>query len=321
MPEKRLSILITVHNETLQDVYPLLTSLAAQQRVDWEDIEVLMFNDGGSFNYSKLDMQLPFRIHYVKHGKKGVALNRQELLKNATGKYVMFCDADDSFYQVNALYLIIKQIEADFKVLVSCFFEEVYLPDTKEYIFIPHSEDKVFIHGKVYNRQFLVNNSINWIDVCPCEDSYFNKLALAIAGEMKYIQDPLYLWKYRANSIVRSDLYNWEFDSHVKAIAAQSILVDELINRGLLGNARYEILYQILQTYFAVHSQRWFERESALKKTEKVIGSFIKTYQDYIQSIDENFIKKMFDANLDAYKQRGFIETESLSQWLERIKQ
>jgi hypothetical protein len=70
----------------------------------------------------------------------------------------MFCDADDCFISTIALSLIISQTTNSFDALICDFIEEHKQP----LMYIPHHNDSIFVHGKVYRRQFLLDNSIEW---------------------------------------------------------------------------------------------------------------------------------------------------------------
>ena len=135
----------------------------------------------------------------------------------------MFCDADDMFLTVNALYTILQLIETqNFDTLVSCFMEEQKTRDIQEkmtngskileatfgpgyaasklpeFIYIPHEIDSTFVHGKVHRRRYLLSNNIRFNDKLTVhEDSYFNILAQQLCDpeKAKYWPQPFYLWK------------------------------------------------------------------------------------------------------------------------------
>jgi hypothetical protein len=66
--------------------------------------------------------------------------------------------------------------------------------------------DSTFVHGKVHRRKFLINNNIRWNEKLTIhEDSYFNCLCQKLGKEVKYCQNPFYLWKWRDNSVCRHD--------------------------------------------------------------------------------------------------------------------
>jgi glycosyltransferase involved in cell wall biosynthesis len=120
----------------------------------------------------------PFKIDYYLNEHKGVSATRNACLDHATADYVMFCDADDMFYNACGLYIIFNEINnGGFDSLTSVFIEETRNPDTKEIVYINREMDSTFVHGKVHNREFLEKFNIRWNDKLTIhEDSYFNCL-------------------------------------------------------------------------------------------------------------------------------------------------
>ena len=94
----KLQILIPQYNETDEIIKPLLDSIAIQQNVDFNEIGVIIVNDGSGILLSdKLLMKYPFKIEYYIEAHRGVSATRNACLDHATAEYVMFCDADDMF--------------------------------------------------------------------------------------------------------------------------------------------------------------------------------------------------------------------------------
>ncbi len=81
-------------------------------------------------------------------------------MDTASAEYVMFCDADDMFLSGLALYTLLALAEKGFDALVCDFMEEVQDVKTQCSRFFPHKRDQTFVHGKVYRRQFLLDNNI-----------------------------------------------------------------------------------------------------------------------------------------------------------------
>jgi glycosyltransferase involved in cell wall biosynthesis len=82
----------------------MLDSIAIQQNINFDDIGVIITNDGSDVKLSdSLLKSYPYDIEYYQNGHKGVSATRNYCLDKATADYVMFCDADDMFYMVCGL--------------------------------------------------------------------------------------------------------------------------------------------------------------------------------------------------------------------------
>lgn len=186
----KLQILIPQYKETEEIIKPLLDSIEVQQNVDLKnDVGVIIVNDGTDIHLSKeFFSRYTFPIEYHLNEHKGVSATRNACLDYATADYVMFCDADDMFYNACGLYIVFREINNDgFDSLVSAFIEETREPNTNAPVYINHDMDSTFVHGKIHNRQFLINNNIRWNDNLTIhEDSYFNCLCQRLAKELKY---------------------------------------------------------------------------------------------------------------------------------------
>ena len=170
-----LQILVPQYKETDEVIKPLLDSIKMQQNVDFNDIGVIITNDGSDiFLSEELIRSYPFNIQYFKNEHKGVSATRNFCLDKATANYVMFCDADDLFMNSLGLQLVMNSMRKEsLDVITSTFMEE--LKTDKGMVYIDRQQDSVFVHGKIYNRNFLNYEKIRWgDDLLIHEDSYFN---------------------------------------------------------------------------------------------------------------------------------------------------
>ena len=169
--KKKLQILVPQYKETEDIIKPLLDSIEVQQNVDLaNDIGVIIVNDGTDVHLSEDFLKrYSFPIEYHLNEHKGVSATRNACLDHATADYVMFCDADDMFYNACGLYIIFREIEnGGFDSLVSAFIEESRDPVTKEPLYINHDMDSTFVHGKVHCRKYLLKEKIRWNDKRYC---------------------------------------------------------------------------------------------------------------------------------------------------------
>lgn len=177
----KLQILIPQYKETDEIIKNLLDSIEIQQNIDLKnDVGVIICNDGSNvFLSDKLLNNYTYKIEYYKEPHRGVSATRNACFDHAIADYVMWCDADDMFYNACGLYIIFREFKlGGFDALFSTFIEETRDPISKEPIYINHIQDSTFVHGKIYRREYLLNEKIRWNDDLTIhEDSYFNFLA------------------------------------------------------------------------------------------------------------------------------------------------
>ena len=251
----KLQLLITQYPETDEIIRPMLESIETQQGVDLKnDIEVIYGNDGSDIKLSEEVLgSFSFPVRYLHFDHLGLPGARGNLLDAATGDYVMFCDADDMFLSNIALYTILSFIEKGFDALVCEFMEEIKNRKTGQAVYFPHKRDRIFVHGKVFRRQFLTENRIRWHpELKGHEDSCFNCLAQRLAKDLKFCDTPIYLWKWRDDSICRKDpLYVPK--TYVYMINSNEALVKEFLDRGMLEDARYYTNVLLYGTYYMLN--------------------------------------------------------------------
>lgn len=320
----KLQILIPQYKETDEDIKVLLDSLAIQQVVDFNELGVIITNDGSDIKLSdSLLNSYPFKIEYYQNEHKGVSATRNYCLNKATADYVMFCDADDMFYNACGLWIIFNEIDKGFEVLVNYFTEQVKLPNGL-FTFVDHHMDATFVHGKVYNRKFLEKFNIQWNeDYTIHEDSYFNFLCQACAeeGQLKLGSNPFYMWRWNDNSVSRHDskyilkTFNFLLDS-------SSGLIRELVNRGMMNYARNIATTRVYDSYFTLNKKEWLEQENQefRKAVEKRFKEFYLEFKSYFETIDEQEKNKIIiELKNQKYAEGMIMESITFDDWIKFI--
>lgn len=323
----KLSICVPHYNEPTELVRTLLDSIKLQQNVDFKEIEVIIVNDGANYEYvTKVKKSAyPFKIRTYKNKHAGVSATRDKAFDYAIGDYVMFCDVDDMFYSVSGICTIFKAIDRQqFDVMVSTFIEEGR-SIAKQIRYFPHENDSVFVHGKVYRRQFLLDNEIRWNhDLTIHEDSYFNYLSIALAEDAKTLimcKAPFYLWRWRDASVCRHDpkyilkTYNNLFESN-------TALVHELIRRVKLARAASLVNKMVYEAYFTMNKKEWLDQENQQYRhdTEVRFKQYYEEFQDmykFISDKDRNHL--ILGIKNRMYKEGLFLETITFDEWMSHI--
>lgn len=323
----KLQILVPQYNETEEIIKPLLDSIEVQQNIDLKnDIGVIIVNDGTDalLNQNFLD-RYTFPVEYHLHEHKGVSATRNACLDYATADYVMFCDADDMFYNACGLYIIFREIDnGGFDSLVSAFIEESRHPETKEPLYINHDMDSTFVHGKVHNRKYLVNNNIRWNDsLIIHEDSYFNCLCQRLARELKYSQTSFYLWRWRDTSVCRHDP-KYILKTYNNMLDSSDALVEQFLERNRKEDAQFYAVNMIYDAYFTMNKDEWLNQENKEYRyaTEKRFKEYWLKYRDLHNSIPQDIKTQIIMGIKNRMYSEGMVlETLTFNEWIKQVEE
>lgn len=259
----KLQILIPQYHETDEILKPLLDSIAIQQNAPFDDVGVIICNDGSDVHLSEEFLHsYPFQIDYYLEERRGVSATRNACLDRAKAEYVMFCDADDMFYNACGLWILFREMEAGFDSLVSLFIEETRLPGTNEVMYVNHEMDSTFVHGKVHRLSYLRRENIRFNnDLTIHEDSYFNILCQKLSDNVKYCQTPFYLWKWRDDSVCRHDP-KYILKTYNNMLESNTALVKEFIRRSKSNEAQFYATMMIYDAYFTMNKKEWLDQEN-----------------------------------------------------------
>ena len=321
----KLQLLVPQYNETDEVIKPLLDSIAIQQNVDFNEIGVIICNDGSDVRFSdELLNSYPFKIEYYLEEHRGVSATRNACLDRATADYVMFCDDDDMFFNACGLWIIFQEIENGvFDSMVSVFIEESRHPETKQVTYINREMDSTFVHGKVHRRGYLVDNNIRFNpNLTVHEDSYFNILAQNLSHSVKYCQSPFYLWKWRDQSVCRHDP-KYILKTYNNMIDSNSALVEEFFRRRMQDKAMFYITFMIFDAYYLMNKPEWINHENKEYRdaTEKHFAEYFtknKKYWDLMPSSDKAQISQGIRGR--TIMEGMQMENVTIEEWLKHIE-
>lgn len=320
----KLQILVPQYKETDEIIKPLLDSIAIQQSVDFNEIGVVICNDGSDvFLSDELIKAYPFEIQYHKEKHRGVSGTRNACLDHATADYVMFCDADDMFFNACGLWILLREIDVGFDSLVSVFVEESHMPDTGEVIYINHDNDSTFVHGKVHRRKYLLDNEIRWNEKLTIhEDSFFNILCQNLSKEVKYCQSPFYLWKWRDDSVCRHDP-KYILKTYNNLIDSNDALIDEFLSRCAQDKAAFYTAFMIFDAYYTMNKPEWINQENKEYRdaTEARFARYFKKRKEMWNAISENDKMMVSNGVRSRMANEGMrMEAVTVWDWLKHIE-
>lgn len=321
----KLQILIPQYKETEEIIKPLLDSIQLQQNVDLvNEVGVIIVNDGSDIYLSKEFLNsYTFDIEYHSNVHKGVSATRNACLDYATAEYVMFCDADDMFYNICGLYILFREMTiGGFDSLISAFIEETRVPHTKEPTYINHEIDSTFVHGKVHRRKYLIEQNIRWNDNLTIhEDNYFNCLCQRLAKEVKYCATPFYLWKWRDNSVCRSD-FKYILKTYNNMLDSNDALVDEFLKRKREQDAQFYVVSMIFDAYFTMNKDEWINQENKEYRdaTERRFKSYYEKFKHLYDTINpETKTQIVVGIKNRMYTEGLLMESITFEDWINHI--
>ena len=318
----KLSILVPQYNEDEEIIKPLLDSIALQQGVDLREIEVIIVNDGSDVILDRGFLnQYNFNIEYYLSDHAGVSATRNKCLDHAIGDFVMFCDADDMFYNVCAFKILFDEINNfEFDTMFSDFIEEQHNPKTGEVRFGVRTDSATFVHGKIHKRKYLIDEHIRWNEKLTVnEDSYFNCLCRTCTQKVRHAKNPFYLWRWRDDSVCRRDK-DYNIKTLVNLIDSYDAILGELIKRRKPSECEYYMTTIIFMVYFALNQEYFLKSPKYKEKTEKRIAKLYRKYPDFYRNVNPEVKKKVcMEAKNRAFQEGLLFESETFENWFNRV--
>ena len=316
----KFQILIPHYKESAEVIKPLLYSIAIQQNVDMNEVGVIIVHDGTDI----LELgEYPFDIKQIKAEHCGVSATSNRALDEACADYVMFCDCDDMFYNACGLWILFREMEIGFDALISVFTEETRHPITKEVLYINRDMDSTFVHGKVYRREYLVEQKIRFNPKLTIhEDSYFNCLAQKCSTNVKYCQTPFYLWKWRDESVCRHDP-KYILKTYNNMLDSNTALVKELLHRQKINDAQFYAVAMIYDAYFTMNKDEWVNQENKeyRRNTELRFKKYYKDFKDLFDSIPKEAKAQIIVSIKNRFYQEGLLmESITFDDWIKHIE-
>ena len=202
-----LDIIIPTYNAK-KTLNKTLASIAIQK--DIKNVKVYLINDASDYNYEDfIDYYSKyFSIKEIKlDNNSGPGVARRIGLEKSNSKYIVFIDSDDYFYSPLSLSnLYDEAIKTNSDMLVSNF---LYERDNEKCI---KTYNTVWLHGKIYKREFLEKNNITFNDTRANEDNGFNRLIFLSNPIVFYYPEVTYVYSENPESITRKNNRAYRLD-------------------------------------------------------------------------------------------------------------
>ena len=324
-----LQLIITHYKDDQKYVKRLLDSIKLQQDIDFNDIGVMIINDGNEVILdSSLFSEYDFNIEYYIEEWSGVSGARQHGQDRATADYIMFCDGDDLFYRMNALWEILRVIKTQHPdIITSRFKTDMFESGNSQYecdYFKEYNLENVWIHGKVFKKEFLNKYNIKWNPKLKIyEDSYYVRLCFSYAPNKINIDETIWFWKYRTDSITRSD-DNWATYTYTEKMDSNAELVKQFVARNKFEDAYNYAYVQLHECYFTLLEDYWNcslfapykeKIEKATVKYWRQFGYLAEKIDDECAEIIMGVLRKRFYTD----RKRISLEDITYKDWLKDL--
>ena len=215
-----VSVIIPVYN-TEKYLQRCVDSVIGQQNVT---IEIILVDDGSNDSSPKICDDYAERYPFITAlhiHNSGPATAKNEGLKFAKGNYIALTDSDDRMeplmlykmvsdgykYNADIICCNYKQIDENGNISLLYSTNKEYILNHEEGLIHFFSKDKIYSQcwTKIYKRELLINNDIvNEPGLRTDEDFIFNIRAFIHAKTTVIVDEPLYEYTYRKNSLAHS---------------------------------------------------------------------------------------------------------------------
>ncbi len=194
------------------------------------------------------------RVRIVVQDRNNVSYARNLSLKNAKGKYLCFCDADDK-YCSEYLEKMITRAESDSADVVECMFY-ISNEDFSE-LSIYTALDKVKTWGHDYLERhcapavwkyivkvdYLNENDFFYPDAKTMEDLATYSLIFSMTDRISYVFEPLYIWRTSDESLSHKKIDLESKMTDCEAVCAY--ITSQFKQRNIFDKKRLTLLSQI----------------------------------------------------------------------------
>ena len=281
----KISIIIPTYNveKYLRD---LLESII-NQTMNFREIQVIMVDDLSKDNTRDIIDEYTAKYSNfigikLNKNNKIAGTARNEGMKVAEGKYLMFADSDD-FYPKDAcekLYNAIEQKKADFITAnyINADFDgtvwEKPIFDKEKYkdfkLSITDYNKSFYILNssacnKIFRKTFVEEHQIKFLEGVPAEDAYFTTSCFIQSKKVYYLSDVIYCYRQRneGNKKSKSVSFNCSRDYFSRINNAYQKIYNNFKENGHLGFYRYTyaknmsyMLYKFIDSSMLTDEQR-----------------------------------------------------------------
>lgn len=285
-----------------------LRSLAIQRLA--KELCVLIINDGSEKDYSKEISYFKNDFKYIKEitlkENHGVGYCRQLALEKTKNPHIFFIDSDDLMVNPYTFNYFLKEAEDNPNYAViygNVALEGVpndNIKDIKNFnnttsVYTCSKGNRLFLHGKLYNRKFLEHHNCSFIKLRSNEDLGFNAQVFTLASEGNVIHLPIVAVtticnnksitrnpnstrKYLSNSVIEI------YDGYEAMLHALNVVKTSPLKIDINVNSCKNFIHKYLSFYLR-YCHSIFESEEQKRLFELICAKY---YEDIVLPILKN---------------------------------
>lgn len=324
------SVIIPTYNPG-QFLPRLLESISHNQCLN--DIEVIISDDCSTEKFDdiieeyskKLNIRKIVNKEHTGFPREG----RQNGANESTGDWICFADQDD--YYLNGAFDKVKEIITT-KKLTSIVVSNFIIENSTTYE--QHIEHglKGWTHGKFYSKNFWLDEELGYDDIQYCEDINLSTkvscILIAKKDQYTIIEDPIYVWCKRKDSLSEGTYFINSFPDYIKATLG---VILKYLNKYIDGGdnkiiSDYNILFiqTFLHMYFYLQSDFFYHEKEKMIAIIQILQPIYDEYKKLFHYTNEYFIQLLSTDLLNLYhsirdgdfNQIPFIEQIAFKDWI-----
>ena len=270
-----------------------LSSIAMQSIIDM--VTVTIVNDADGIGYEKFvdyfkDYMSIKEVVLKENGGPGVA--RQAGIDATSSPYFTCIDADDTFGSAFSLEILLKGMEEEpgYHTVVGSFIEQH--PNLR---FLNHSQDMVWMFGKLYTRSFWEKYKIRFNETRANEDNGVNTIIRLVSSDqekIKFLNEIVYFWHNKEDSITRINNAQYSYDQSFVGYAENMIYAIKHARKVKPFNSYIDMWTIQIMAQLYIYYQQALQRDKRF--LEQNYGYCLKYYREVFKDLEGRMDKENF---------------------------
>lgn len=284
-----IDIVIPVYNAR-ETLVATLASIALQSIKDKTIVHIV--DDCSDCEYKDIleNFNIDLNIKYYRLPTNlGAGGARNFVFNYLTGNFICFIDSDDLFFNYRSLEYLYIAINKGFDMASGMVYCEKF--SSKDFT----SSD---LHGKLYRRDFILKNKINFPNIRVHEDNVFHNLVRLYNPRCCFINDIVYVYSNNPNSVtaVSGDI---EFKRLEILIENSNCLIERAINEKCLDKLIRQFIFEKTKYFSKRYKVLNFDEK---RKLFELIDNSLLDSKYLAENNYERMKLLIFSENLDKYQ-------------------